>query len=126
MTKISGPLHSQAASGNMGKGIMQFRTVNGFTHAYKPVLPALQNQRIPTAAQLAQRLQFTAARDSWQSLEPEAKQAWNIGAAIIGKMNGWNYYLSVYLAKSIYPDDTLLCLDDLPIMDEYGVIIRTD
>ena len=126
MTKVSGALHSQAASGNMGKGIMQFRTVNGFTHAYKPVLPALQNQRIPTAAQLAQRLQFTAARDSWQSLEPEAKQAWNIGAAIIGKMNGWNYYLSVYLAKSIYPEAVLLCSDNKALIDELFGLLEVD
>lgn len=126
MTKVYGALHSQTASGNMAKGIMQFRTMNGVTHAYKPVPPAKQNQRIPTAAQTAQRLQFTEARDSWQSLEPSEKQAWSIGAAAIGKMNGWNYYLSVYLAKSIYPDDTVIDFNDLPLTDDYGEIIRSD
>jgi hypothetical protein len=47
-------------------------------------------------------------------------------AAEGGKMNGWNLYLSLCLGKSIYPESTLLTLDGLPILNEYGEILQID
>ena len=126
MARVNGPLFSIDARGNIAKGTLQFRTDNWGTHAYKPQDPAEQNQQEPSAAQSIQRARFAEVRDSWAALGFEGRAYYNLLAAAIGKMNGWNLYLSLCLAKSIYPVDTLLTSDGVPLFDENSERLEDD
>ena len=126
MAGVLQPLFSESASGNMGKGALQFRSDKWGTHVYKPLVPAQQNKGAATVAQAAQRAKFSVVRDGWQLLSNTEKLVWQGQAVAEGYLSGWNLYISVGLAKSIYPDDTLLCGDNLPLLVEYGEIIQID
>lgn len=126
MARVTGPLFSQTAAGNMAKGALQFRADRWGLHVYKPQDPGKQNQLPPSEAQVLQRLKFGKVRDAWTGLGINGQDYYNLLAAADGKMNGWNLYLSVCLGKSMYPESTLLTLDDLPIQNEYGEIIQID
>ena len=126
MARVTGPLFSQTAAGNMAKGALQFRADKWGSHVYKPQAPGKQNQLEPSEAQVLQRLKFGNVRDAWTSLGINGQDYYNLLAAEGGKMNGWNLYLSVCLGKSIYPESTLLTLDGLPILSEYGEILQID
>ncbi|MGZ8944321.1 MAG: hypothetical protein ACXW1W_02735 [Methylococcaceae bacterium] len=126
MAKVTYPLFSETAHGNMGKGVLQYRAGLGGTHVYKPLAPAKQNQQPASTTQAKQRARFLAVRERWRLLPNDLKTAYKQRAAAIGGLNGWMLYVSLSLAKSIYPDDTVLCSDGLPLLVEYGEIIRSD
>ena len=126
MAKVTYPLFSETAHGNMGKGSLQFRSTKAGTHAYKPLSPGKQNQQPASTAQAQQRARFLAVREQWRLLPNDLKILYQQRAAALGGLNGWTLYVSLSLAKSIYPDDTVLCRDGLPLLVEYGEIIRSD
>ena len=126
MARVTGPLFSQTAAGNMAKGALQFRADRWGSHVYKPQDPTKQNQLSPSEAQVLQRLKFGKVRDAWTGLGINGQDYYTKLAAEGGKMNGWNLYLSVCLGKSIYPESTLFTLDGLPILNEYGEILQID
>jgi hypothetical protein len=126
MAKVINPLFSETAHGNVAKGSLQYRSGHWGSHAYKPLAPGKQNQQAPSPAQTAQRERFNAICASWHALSKAVKEDYKQQAAEIGGLNGWNLYLSLGLAKSVYPEDTLLTLDGLPLLNEYGEIIQTD
>jgi hypothetical protein len=126
MAKVTNPLFSETAHGNVAKGSLQYRSGNWGTHAYQPLAPGKQNQQAPSPAQAKQRQRFNAICASWHALSKAVQDDYKQQAAEIGGLNGWNLYLSLGLAKSVYPADTLLTLDGLPLLNEYGQIIQID
>ena len=126
MARVTGPLFSQTAAGNMAKGALQFRADRWGSHVYKPQDPTKQNQLPPSEAQVLQRLKFGNVRDAWTSLGINGQDYYNLLAAEGGKMNGWNLYLSLCLGKSKYSEDTLLTKEGEPILDSNNRIIFVD
>ena len=126
MARVTGPLFSQTAAGNMAKGALQFRADRWGSHVYKPQDPTKQNQLPPSEAQVLQRLKFGKVRDAWTSLGINGQDYYNLLAAEGGKMNGWNLYLSLCLGKSKYSEDTLLTKEGEPILDSNNRIIFID
>jgi len=68
MARVTGPLFSETAAGNMAKGALQFRADRWGSHVYKPQDPTKQNQKPPSEAQVLQRLRFGKVRDAWTGL----------------------------------------------------------
>ena len=126
MARVTGPLFSQTAAGNMAKGALQFRADKWGSHVYKPQDPGKQNKLPPSEAQVLQRLKFGNVRDAWASLGINGQDYYNLLAAEGGKMNGWNLYLSLCLGKSKYSEDTLLTKEGEPILDSNNRIIFVD
>ena len=126
MAKITGPLCSQAATGNYGKGAIQFRLGLGGAHAYKPLSPAKQNQALATQAQNAQRLKFQAVRDAWKLLTLEQKQYYKIEARKLGTMSGWNLYISLNINNPAWPIEALLSSDGTPIYTHLNQTLLID
>ncbi len=48
MARVTGPLFSQTAAGNMAKGALQFRADRWGSHVYKPQAPAKQTKPVTT------------------------------------------------------------------------------
>lgn len=126
MAKITGPLCSQAATGNYGKGAIQFRTGLGGFHAYKPVSPKQQNQAIATEAQNAQRQRFQVVRDAWKLLTLEQKQFYKIEARKLGTMSGWNLYISLNINNPAWPIEALLSSDGTPFYTHLNQYLLID
>jgi hypothetical protein len=126
MARVTGPLFSQTAAGNMAKGALQFRADRWGSHVYKPQAPGKQNQLEPSEAQVLQRLKFGKVRDAWTGLGINGQDYYNLLAAEGGKMNGWNLYLSLCLGKSKYSEDTLLTKEGEPILDSNNRLIFVD
>ena len=126
MAKVSGPLFSESASGNMASGNMQYRSGHWGTHVYKPLSPGQQNQGKPSAAQAEKRKQFLTIRDNWHLLTPDAKQDYQAQAAKIGNINGWNLFVSEGMTSMRPTHDSLLTFDGLTILTDSGGIIKVD
>ena len=126
MAKVSGPLFSHSASGNLASGNLQYRSGHWGTQAYKPLTPSKQNQGKPSPAQTAQRARFKVVRDGWHALSPDTKQNYNNQAAALGTMNGWNLYVSLGLKKQKQPTDNLLTSDNLTLLDNFNKPLQTD
>ncbi|MEY3288020.1 MAG: hypothetical protein RLZZ419_262 [Pseudomonadota bacterium] len=126
MARVTGPLFSQTAAGNMAKGALQFRADRWGSHVYKPQAPAKQNQLPPSDAQVLQRMRFAMVRDAWTGLGINGQDYYNLLAAAGGLMNGWNLYLSLCLGKSKYSEETLLTKEGAPILDSNNQYIFVD
>ena len=126
MAKVTGPLFSTSASGNLANGNLQYRSGHWGTQVYKPLTPSKQNQGKPSPAQAAQRARFNVVRDGWHSLSPEIKQNFNNQAAALGTMNGWNLYVSLGLKNPKQPTDNLLTRDNLTLLDNFNNPIQID
>ena len=126
MAKISGPLCSQTAQGNYGKGAIQFRVGLGGAHAYKPLNPAKQNQALATQAQHAQRLKFQAVRDAWKLLSDAQKTDYKIEARKLGTMSGWNLYISLNINNPLWPIEALLTAEGTPIYTQLNHTLLID
>lgn len=92
MARVKGPLMSLEASGNTTGAAMQFRTVGGRTHVYRPPAPESQNQGPPTPGQEAIRQRFKVAVASWAALIPQARLAWHEKAAPHG-VSGFTLFI---------------------------------
>ena len=126
MAKISGPLCSQTAQGNYGKGAIQFRLGLGGAHAYKPLSPAKQNQALATQAQNAQRLKFQAVRDAWKLLTLEQKADYKIEARKLGTLSGWNLYISLNINHPMWPIEALLSSEGTPFYTQLNQTLLID
>jgi hypothetical protein len=126
MAKVTAPLFSVSASGNMASGTMQYRSGNWGTHVYKPLAPGKQNKGKPTATQAARRAEFLQVRDAWHALSVEANQGYQVEANTIGGLNGWNLFVSRGLTGLRLPGATLLTRDGLPILNKISEIILID
>lgn len=100
MAKITGPLFSMEAHGNIG-GAIQFRGNRYGSHAYRPPRPEQQNQQPPTPAQAAVRGRYAEIRALWsESTEPE-RQTWRDLANLPGYAGtGWNLFLATHMATT--------------------------
>ena len=126
MAKVTTPLFSKTAHGNIAKGGMQYRSGQWGSHVYKPLAPGKQNQQAPSPAQAKQRERFNGICTAWHLLSKAEQDDYRQQAAEIGGLNGWNLYVSLGLAKSIYPPETLLTLEGLPLVNEYSERIEVD
>jgi len=126
MARVTGPLFSQTAAGNMAKGALQFRADKWGSHVYKPLNPAKQNRFPPSDAQILQRLRFGKVREAWTALGSVGQAYYNRLAASGGLMNGWNLYLSLCLGRSKYSEDTLLTKEGEPLLDSNHRFIFVD
>ncbi|MEY3879588.1 MAG: hypothetical protein RIQ94_383 [Pseudomonadota bacterium] len=126
MAKVSGPLFSETASGNLAKGALQYRSGHWGTQVYKPLTPLKQNQGQPSPAQTARRELFNVVKDNWHALSAEAKKTYQDQAKALGTMNGWNLYVSIGLKNLAYPVNYLLGSDGQPILDNAGSILEID
>lgn len=93
MAKVSGPLHSLDARGNLG-GQVQYRGGRRGTHAYRPANPATLNQKAPSEAQTATRDAYRRALGLWRALAPSERQGYDDRATAGGEaLSGWNLFL---------------------------------
>lgn len=98
MAKITGPLFSFTASGNLA-GQIQFRGNRYGAHAYRPPRPERQNQQTPSPSQAATRRRYADIRARWWELTPPERQAWADLATMPGFLGtGWNLFLAVHMA----------------------------
>lgn len=98
MAVTKGPLASLVATGNLGNGAIQFRTMNGRTHAYKPTPPSRQNKATASAKQAIQRDKFSRVCDEWKALSVNDRLIWkNISVALERDLSPWNAYLKYSL-----------------------------
>lgn len=108
MAKITNPLFSLEAHGNMASGLVQFRLDRGRAHAYRPPKPAEQNQKTPSEKQAAQRARFDIIKTIWRDLTPAQKAVWEAKADENGTMKGWSLLLSELLPASNNLDNILV------------------
>lgn len=105
MAKITGPLFSLTASGNVG-GSIQFRGNRYGSHAYRPPRPEQQNQQAPSPAQAAIRRRYADIRARWHEILEAERQAWRDLATLPGCAGtGW----SLYLAAHMHAPECLTC-----------------
>ena len=126
MAKVTAPLFSQTAQGNLAKGALQFRGGLGGSQVYRPKAPTLQNQQPASANQRRQRARFAAVCTAWQVLSPQEKQAYHQHAQTWGNGNGWQYFVALNLAKSPYPADFLLTQTGSPVVTDNHAFVSVD
>lgn len=80
MAKITGPLMSRTANGNLA-GMMQFRANRYGAHVYRPPAPTAQNQQAPSPAQALVRARYARIRAAWNVLTEPQRQDWRDAAA---------------------------------------------
>lgn len=97
MAKITGPLMSLDARGNIGKGSMQFRGGLHGVHAYKPTPPNAR-KKTPTSAQAAHRAIYGQAVEAWRALPEAQKKSWaSMATQSPEPLSGWNLYLREFI-----------------------------
>lgn len=126
MAKVSAPLFSQTAQGNLAKGALQFRGGLGGSQVYRPKAPSLQNQQPASARQHQQRARFAGVCKAWQALSPQEKQTYHQQAQTWGNGNGWQYFVALKLAKSPYPADFLLTQTGSPVVTDNHAFVSVD
>ena len=98
MAKITGPLMSMTASGNLA-GMMQFRANRYGAHVYRPQTPTAQNQQAPSPAQVSVRARYTRIRAAWNVMTEPQRQDWRDAAARdLEPITGWNLFFASYTA----------------------------
>lgn len=124
MARTKGPLMSVNATGNWGKGTIQFRAGKNGTHAYRPADPTTVNQAQATAAQETVRERYRLARTAWQAIDIEERQAHDAAAATQG-MSGWNLFMQkITTGQRI--ETTMIQADDYqPIQTNTGQVLTT-
>ena len=77
MAKVKGPLHSDSASGAVGKNITFRHSKNGsvVTGFY---FPGSFKKVSASSAQILQRTKYRLGLDLWNSLPQEEKEYWNL------------------------------------------------
>lgn len=124
MAKVTGPLFSITAHGNLAGGAMQFRVDRGRAHVYKPQPPKQQNQQPASANQTAQRERFNAVKAIWRGFDQWQRDKWEEQAEKFGTMKGWSLFLAEYLPASVGLDNILTTADEEPITTtEAGLIL---
>jgi hypothetical protein len=99
MAKVTGPLFSLSASGQIAKTLV-FMKWKGIDDVRKYVIPANPN----TAGQQAQRGYITSALAKWHSIDwiTADKTAWNLLATTYGKvMSGFNAFVKLHVDTSV-------------------------
>jgi hypothetical protein len=92
MAKVIGPLHSDGASGQIGKTLV-FATWKGIKYCKAYVIPGNPQ----TVEQVTQRGYFSLASGAWKQENTTVKTAWNTYASSNGlKMSGRNLYMKAY------------------------------
>ncbi len=99
MAKVTGPLFSLSASGQIAKTLV-FMKWKGIDDVRKYVIPANPN----TAAQQTQRAFITAALTMWHVTDWIAADltAWNLYATTLGKvMSGFNAFVKLFVDAGV-------------------------
>ena len=99
MAKVTGPLFSLSASGQIAKTLV-FMKWKGIDDVRKYVIPANPN----TAAQQVQRAFITAALTMWHVTDWIAADltAWNLLATTLGKvMSGFNAFVKLFVDANV-------------------------
>jgi hypothetical protein len=92
MAKVIGPLHSDGASGQIGKTLI-FAAWKGIKYCKAYTIPGNPN----TAEQQIQRGYFSTASTAWDQETPTVKTAWNTYVSNNGlQMSGRNLYMKAY------------------------------
>jgi len=103
MAKVTGPLFSLSASGQIAKTLV-FMKWKGIDDVRKYVIPANPN----TAAQQAQRAYITAALAAWHVTDWIAADltAWNLLATTLGRvMSGFNSFVKLFVDANVATKD---------------------
>lgn len=91
MARLTGPLHSETASGTVGGALTFSMRASG---------PQARRQRkqkyTPTAAQIAVREIYGAAVEGWRSLDSPTKETYNDRAESLF-MSGYNLFVQEFL-----------------------------
>ena len=99
MAKVTGPLFSLSASGQIAKTLV-FMKWKGIDDVRKYVIPANPN----TAAQQTQRAYITAALAMWHVTDWVAADltAWNLLATTLGRvMSGFNAFVKLFVDANV-------------------------
>jgi len=99
MAKVTGPLFSLSASGQIAKTLV-FMKWKGIDDVRKYVIPANPN----TAAQQTQRAFITAALSMWHVTDWVAADltAWNLYATTLGRvMSGFNSFVKLFVDAGV-------------------------
>jgi len=113
MAKVTGPLFSLSASGQIAKTLV-FMNWKGLDDVRKYVIPANPN----TAAQQAQRAHITAALALWHVTDWIAADltAWNLLATTLGRvMSGFNAFVKLYIDTNVATKDYETCSNYAPV-----------
>ncbi len=122
MARTKGPLFSLAATGNWGKGTIQFRGGKHGTHAYRPADPTTVNQAQATTAQAATREKYRIAQAAWQAISIEERQAHDAAATTQG-MSGWNLFMQRITTGQQISTAVLMTDDRQPIQTNTGQVL---
>ena len=112
MAKVTGPLFSLSASGQIAKTLV-FMKWKGIDDVRKYVIPANPN----TAAQQTQRAFITAALSMWHVTDWIAADltAWNLYATTLGKvMSGFNAFVKLFVDANVASKTYAVCYDFAP------------
>ena len=112
MAKVTGPLFSLSASGQIAKTLV-FMKWKGIDDVRKYVIPANPN----TAAQQVQRAYITAALAMWHVTDWIAADltAWNLLATTLGRvMSGFNAFVKLFVDENVASNDYCSCSDYNP------------
>jgi len=112
MAKVTGPLFSLSASGQIAKTLV-FMKWKGIDDVRKYVIPANPN----TAAQQVQRAYITAALAMWHVTDWIAADltAWNLLATTLGRvMSGFNAFVKLFVDTHVAALDYRSCSNYAP------------
>jgi hypothetical protein len=112
MAKVTGPLFSLSASGQIAKTLV-FMKWKGINDVRKYVIPANPN----TAAQQVQRAFITAAVTMWHVTDWIAADltAWNLLATTLGRvMSGFNAFVKLFVDENVAGNDYRSCSNYAP------------
>ena len=125
MAKVTGPLFSLSASGQIAKTLV-FMKWKGIDDVRKYVIPANPN----TAAQQAQRAYITAALTMWHVTDWIAADltAWNLLATTLGKvMSGFNAFVKLFVDANVLTKTYASCseYDPTPAATTASIVFAT-
>jgi len=124
MAKVTGPLFSLSASGQIAKTLV-FMKWKGIDDVRKYVIPANPN----TAAQQAQRAFITAALAMWHVTDWIAADltAWNLLATTLGKvMSGFNAFVKLFVDANVAGKTYASCSNYAPTPADTTASIEFD
>ena len=125
MAKVTGPLFSLSASGQIAKTLV-FMKWKGIADVRKYVIPANPN----TAAQQAQRALITAALSAWHVTDWIAADltAWNLLATTLGRvMSGFNAFVKLHVDSGVAGKTYAVCNNfaPTPAVDSASIVFDT-
>lgn len=123
MSKITGPLQSEQATGKIGKSVI-FRKKKGTPFASKFYYPGSKKSYTKSASQEAQRQKYLEGTNAWSDLSPEEKAEYITRATGLN-MSGYNLFMKEYLLAAPTEDYYLFLETEeyLLLEDEFKIVL---